>query len=150
MTRLVLLPAGLLAVFCAWGCGKKPPPIVEVEGRVTVAGKPLPRAEVRFYPMIGFGGEYIAAGETDEQGRFKLTCMGRPGACACENRVTVTEAPLPEELRGATGEAQARQGRYLAGLKNRPIPPQYANLAQSPLKVQVSADRKEYNLDLAR
>jgi hypothetical protein len=148
MTRALLLTAGVLAVVLAPGCGRKPPPIVEVEGRVTLYGKPLPKAEVRFYPVTSFGGEYIAVGETDDEGRYKLTCMGKPGACACENRVTVTEGPLPAELRGFSGEAQAAASRFRAGLKNRPIPPQYANLAQSPLKVQVSADKKEYNLDL--
>src|SRR5262249_7030915 len=99
MTRRGFLPAGLLAVCCACGRGKKPPQIVAVEGRVTVAGKPLPKAEVRFYPVTSFGGEYIAVGETDDEGRYKLTCVGKPGACACENRVTVTEGPLPDNLR---------------------------------------------------
>ena len=150
MTRRVFLPAGLLAVFCAWGCGKKPPPIVAVEGRVTVAGKPLPKAEVRFYPVTSFGGEYIAAGETDDEGRYKLTCVGKPGACACENRVTVTEAPLPAELRGMSGQAQEAASRFRAGLKNRPIPPQYANLAQSDATIEVKQGQKEYKLDLKR
>jgi hypothetical protein len=148
MNRRVLLTAGVLVAVWTVGCGKKPPPIVEVEGRVTLRGQPLPKAEVRFYPMTGFGGEYIAVGETDEEGRFKLSCLGQPGACACENRVTVTEAPVPAEMRGLSGEAQARVARYRAGLKNRPIPDRYANLAQSPLKVTVTADKKEYNIEL--
>jgi hypothetical protein len=142
--------AAALAAAAGAGCQKQPPPIVEVEGVVTLAGKPLAKAEVRFYPKIEFGGEYIASGETDAEGRFKLTCMGRPGACACENLVTVTEAPLPEDMRGPSGEAQTRASRFRQSLKNRPIPDRYANLAQSPLKVTVSADRKEYNLELTR
>ena len=147
-TRLLTLAAALAL---AAGCAKKPPPIVEVTGRVTLGGKPLAKAEVRFYPMIEFGGEYIAVGETDEDGRFNLvTTLGKPGACACENRVTVTEGSVPEDTRGMSAESQARLVKYQKTLKNRPIPPQYANLAQSPLKAQVTADRKEYDFDLSR
>lgn len=150
MTRHAPLVAGLLAAALAGGCSRQPPPIVPVEGRVTLDGRPLPRAEVRFYPVTEFGGEYIAVGETDDDGRFKLSCPGRPGACACENRVTVAEAPLPEELRGMTGEAQLKASRYLDALKNRPIPPKYATLAQSPLAVTVAPGQTEYNLELNR
>ena len=145
-------PIAALAVIASSlaGCSKTPPPIVAVEGRVTLNGKPLPKAEVRFYPMIGFGGEYIAVGETDEDGRYKLTCLDQAGACACENRITITEAPLPDEYRGMSAEAQAKTAKYLAAMKNRPIPGIYATLAQSPLKVDVTADRKDYDFALTR
>ncbi len=151
MIRRLLPTAALAAVALAIaGCSKSPPPIVPVEGRVTINGKPVPKAEVRFYPMIGFGGEYIAVGETDEDGRFKLVCPAGAGACACECRVTVTDAPLPEEFRGMSGDAQTKAAKYMNSMKNRPIPTQYANLAQSPLKIDVAADRKDYDLALTR
>lgn len=140
------LAAGVLT-----GCAKVPPQIVPAEGVVLLNGQPLPNADVRFVPMIqGFGAEYIAAGTTDEQGRFKLTCNGRPGACACENRVTVSEAPLPDKLRGMSAESQMAASRYLAALKNRPIPERYANLAQSPLVVTVAPGQTAYDLKLDR
>ena len=147
-----LFPIAVLAVvaLAIAGCSKSPPPIVPVEGRVTLNGKPLPNAEVRFYPMIAFGGEYIAIGETDDDGRFKLACPAGAGACACECRVTVTEAPLPDGFRGMSADAQAKAAKYQNSMKNRPIPPQYANLALSPLKIDVSADRKDYDFALTR
>ncbi|MFO0877155.1 MAG: hypothetical protein U0840_07245 [Gemmataceae bacterium] len=148
MPRRVLVIL-VIAMACV-GCGPKPPPIVPVEGRVMLNGKPLARAEVRFFPMIKFGGEYIAVGETDENGYYKLECMAQPGACACENRVTVTEGSVPEDCRGMSAESQARLVRYQASLKNRPIPGKYANLAQSPLKFLVSPDQKNYPIDLER
>jgi hypothetical protein len=150
MIRRVFATAALISTGLVSGCAKTPPPVIEVEGRVTVNGQPLPKAEVRFFPMIDFGAEFIAVGETDDDGRYKLSCRGQPGACAGENRVTITEAPLPAELRGYSAEAQTRQAKYRGGMKNRPIPPQYANLAQSPLKIAVTADRKTYDLDLTR
>jgi len=134
------------------GCSKSPPPAVPVEGVVTLNGKPLPNAEVQFVPMIkGFGAEYIAIGTTDEQGHFTLTCAnGQEGACACENKVTVTDPPTPESGRGMSGQAQMAAARFKAALKNRPIPERYGNLAQTPLSITVTADRKDYKLELSR
>ena len=133
------------------GCSKKPPDIVEVEGVVTINNKPVPMAEVQLIPKIqGFGAEYIATGITDKDGRFKLTCKGQRGACACENWVVIAEGPLPDDARGMSGESQMKASRYLAGLSNRPIPPQYGTAGQTPLVITVTSDRKEYNFDLAR
>jgi hypothetical protein len=146
------LPGAVLAIALApAGCGQPAPPIVPVEGVVLLDGKPLPNAQVQFVPMIhGFGAEYIAVGTTDGQGRFKLTCNGQDGACACENRVTVAEVPLPEEFRGQSEKAQAAAARFYAAMTNRPIPPKYGNLAQSDLKVEVKKGRTECRLELKR
>src|SRR5262245_2230951 len=102
MTASRLAAAALLAAaLLAAGCNKTPPAIVPAEGVVLLNGQPLPHAEVQFVPMLrGFGGEYIAVAVTDDQGRFKLLCKGQPGACAGENKVTVTEGPVPDEFRG--------------------------------------------------
>jgi hypothetical protein len=128
------------------GCGKAPPQIVEVEGVVLLNGKPLQRAEVRFIPVTDHGPEYLATGVTDEVGRFRLTCDGRPGACAGENQVLVMESEIPAHLKGEN--AQAELARYFQKLGGRPLPPRYANLAESPLTADVSAGRKEYAFDL--
>jgi hypothetical protein len=124
---------------------------VPAEGVVLLEGRPLPGAEVQFVPLIqGFGGEYIATAVTDAQGRFVLRVLGRDGACACENQITVAEGPLPDDARGQSAAAQVRASQFLASLPNRPIPPRYANLAQSPLKLIVTADKREYQLELTR
>jgi hypothetical protein len=140
--------AGALALA---GCAKTPPAIVPVEGVATINGQPLPNASVTFVPMIqGFGAEYIATGATDEKGRFKVTCPAGNGACACENRVTVTNAPPPESARGMSAESQAELSRYDASLKNRPIPTDYTSAAKTPLVVTVSAGQSDYKLELKR
>jgi hypothetical protein len=98
----------------------------------------------------GLGAEYIAAGTTDEHGRFVLLCNGQAGACACENRVTIADAGPPESARGLSGASQVEMSRFHAGLKNRPIPVDYASVARTPLSVAVSAGRAEYRLELKR
>jgi hypothetical protein len=149
MTRPTLGAAAVYAAALAFtGCSKPPPPpVVPAEGVVLLNGQPLANAEVQFIPMApGLGMEYIAVGTTDEQGRFKLTCKGQPGACACENKVTVTDAPLPERARGN----QAEEAKYSATLKNRPIPEVYATAARTPLTVTVTAGQTEYRVELNR
>lgn len=152
MTRSTLGATALCAaaLFLS-GCSQAPPPIVPAEGVVLLNGQPLASAQVEFVPMHpNLGMEYVAIGTTDDKGRFQLTCKGKPGACAWENRVTVTEAPLPEKARGMSGEAQMEMSRYYRGLKNRPIPEQYANVARTPLVVKVAAGQTEYKLELRR
>ena len=147
IARVALAGVGLLTLLA--GCGKAPPPpIVEVEGVVRLAGKPLNRAEVRFIPLIDHGPEYIAVGVTDDAGRFKLTCKGQPGACACENLVLVTEAELPGRLKGE--DAQLELARYLRSLGGRPIPEKYGDLTKSPLSANVTADQLQYDFELTR
>jgi hypothetical protein len=133
------------------GCTPSPPPIVLVEGVVTLNGKPLPHAEVQFVPLApALDGSYIATAITDEEGRYKLECRGQPGGCACENIVTVAEGPLPEDARGQSAAAQMKATRFLAALKNRPIPERFATVAQSPLRITVTEGTTDYPLELSR
>ena len=98
----------------------------------------------------GFGAEYMATGRTDDQGRFRVECPAGPGACACENRVTVSNAPAPDKARGMSAAAQAELTRYMNGLNNRPIPADYSSAAKTPLVLTVTAERSEYLLELKR
>jgi hypothetical protein len=158
MTNLKCAPVRNAAGAGAWaflvcflsGCSGKapPPPIVEAGGTVLLDGKPLYKAQVRFFPLIDYGAEYVATGVTDKAGRFTLTCKGQPGACAGKNLVLVMEAELPARVRGE--ERQAELAEYLQSLGGRPLPPAYANLASSPLSAEVKAGQKQYNFELKR
>lgn len=133
------------------GCSTKPPPIVPVSGVVRINGVPLAGAEVTFLPTTkGLDGNYAATAVTDEQGRYELKTNGQTGACATECVVVVAEGPMPDEARSQKREAQEIAARYLAGLKNRPIPAQYGTAAQSPLRVTVKAGQTDYPLELVR
>jgi hypothetical protein len=140
-----------VAALTLCGCSKGPPPIVPVEGVVLLDNQPLPHARVRFAPNLqGPGGDYLAEGITDENGRFELTCKGQSGACACENRVIVVEGPMTPKGRGISEAAQTEAANYLNGLKNRPIPGVYATASKTPLFVTVTAGQTEYKLELKR
>jgi hypothetical protein len=144
------LSLGLLALS---GCLKGRPPITEVEGRALLNGQPLPHAQVVFMPELDkYGAEMNSVGETDEQGRFRLTCAYRqqPGACVGTHRVLVTDPPAREEFRSQSQQAQEAYQKYLRSLKNRPIPPDYGNVARTPLRVEVRADQKSYEITLTR
>ena len=134
---------GALAGGC--GSGSAPPSIIEVEGTVLLDGKPLNKVEVQFIPATNYGREYLARGVTDDQGRFQLTCKGQPGACAGENYVLVKKSEIPRNLLSENKQVELRL--YLKSLGTEP-PVRYGNAAESPLRVTVTADQKEYDLKL--
>jgi hypothetical protein len=149
MIRIAVVLVLGAATAALGGCRKAPPPpIVEVEGIVRLDGKPLNKVHVRFLPSIIHGEKYIASGVTDESGRFRLTCKGQPGACVGENLVLISEAEIPEQLRGRN--ARDAQVKYFESLGGRPLPQQFGNLCETTLKVEVTAEQKEYPFDLVR
>jgi hypothetical protein len=150
MTRFVFGTAAALVVALAGCTGTgKPPAIVPVEGVVLLDGAPLPKVKVLLFPQAKFDGaaDYVAQGVTDDQGRFKLTCHGKEGACACENIVTVMD-DIPDEL--SASSARERYYEYMKGLKNRPVPEALRSAATSPARVAVTADQKEYKIEFRR
>jgi hypothetical protein len=141
-----------LSSLIATGCWKRsPPPVVPVSGTVTIEGKPLPSALVTFYPTFeGFGGEIIAEGVSDGQGRYTLTCALGNGACIGRHKVTVANAPMPEDARDQTAAAHAKMRAFQQSLTNRPIGTRFGTLATTPLEVDVQADGGSYDLKLSR
>jgi hypothetical protein len=144
--------AGLaLAVALSAGCAPTPPAIVPVEGVVYLDGQPLPMARVEFVPELKhFGAEYSSSAVTDENGHFVLVCaLGQqPGAAVATHRVMVTEH-TPDDMRGMSGQAQAKLADYQAKLKNRPIPDDYGNFSKTPLSIDVRA-AGTYDVKLTR
>jgi len=148
MTRMVFGAAATLAAALT-GCTAKPPAIVPVEGVVLLDGAPLPKVKVLLVPMADFEGasDYFAQGVTDDQGRFKMTCHGKEGACACENIVVLMD-DIPEEL--SASSARQRYYEYMNSLKNRPVPEELRSAATSPARVTVLANQREYRVELRR
>jgi hypothetical protein len=138
---------------CIVGCrGKALPQLTEVEGVVFVDGEPLPRAQIQFVPELKeFGSDYNSRAVTDDQGKFKLVCRktGEPGAAIGINRVIVWEY-TPPELRDNSEETRLKLSEYVEELKNRPIPELYSSVGKTPLKIDVTAAQKEYNIFLLR
>jgi hypothetical protein len=143
-----------LSTLVAAGCGGGGrPPVTEVEGIVLLNGTPLPSAQVEFLPELSkFGAEMNSSAITDDKGRFKLTCSYNqlPGAVIGKHRVTVSEAPAPQEFRGMDGASQEGYAKYVTGLRNRPIPPEYGTVGRTPLVIEVTPDKKDYEVKLIR
>ncbi|HZY91084.1 MAG TPA: hypothetical protein VFE78_40045 [Gemmataceae bacterium] len=152
-TKLAWGCLGALSLLSVTGCLKVRPPVTEVEGRVMLNGQPLPNAQVVFMPELErYGAEMNSVGETDGEGRFRLTCayQQQPGACVGTHRVLVTDPPARDEFRSQSQQAQEAYMKYLRSLKNRPIPAAYGNVGKTPLRVEVKADQKSYEISLSR
>ena len=84
------------AMLGAFGCGQ-PYDFAQVEGKVTLAGRPLQGIRVWFY-LEADGREQppYASGTTDSSGVYHLTAeTGKPGALVGKHRVVVNWA-VPE------------------------------------------------------
>lgn len=153
--KISSLASGILALLAmfACGCSPTPPPVTLVEGVVLLDGKPLPNAQVQFIPNLEqFGAEMNSTATTDDHGRFELKCTykAQPGAVVGKHWVLVIEPPVPAELRGVSEQAQLRMQDYLDKLVNRPIPEEYGTVGKTPLIIDVTKDRKTYELKLTR
>lgn len=89
-TRSLVLPGCLLfaaAFVLSAGCGNSKYDLVTVTGTITMDGKPLEGASVKFQPK---GGGAMSFGKTDAQGRYQLeTIHGDPGAMVATHKVSV-------------------------------------------------------------
>jgi hypothetical protein len=118
---------GILTLLTLTSCGGPPNEFAEVEGKVTLKGKPLAGAMVRFYPL---GDEKkqlpYATGMTDGAGFFSLTHGDdEPGALVGSNRVVVSWPS--RDMRGALPAP------------SQPIPLRYTVADMSPLTVEVKS-----------
>jgi hypothetical protein len=75
-------------------CADSGPKVAQVSGRVTLDGKPLPKASVTFVPMATKerpNPGRTAAGMTDENGRYQLSVdVTTPGAVVGQCRIYIT------------------------------------------------------------
>jgi hypothetical protein len=137
------------------GCGRKVKPI-RVEGVVLLDDKPLKDAMVTFVPEEGHG--RVAAGLTDDDGKFELTtATSGDGALPGNYKVTVAVAPPPDPdavvitkyppsdedwkrmiMAGKRGTQKRPQQKPLKG-PNMPKA-MYADPAKTPLKCEVPTD----------
>jgi hypothetical protein len=99
------VPGGVVIFVLCWGAyflstqiivGKgNLPPLGSVSGKVTMNGKPLPNASIRFIPLDDEGrnerkGASVAMGLTDDAGRYRLLYVKDTyGAAIGKNRVQI-------------------------------------------------------------
>jgi len=125
------------------GCGPSGPNLVEVEGTIKLAGKTIDNISVEFWPESN-GPRSI--GVTDAQGKFTLTTDDgtKKGAVVGMHKIVLRDASvLGNKFLGRAGEnVDMTEGR-----KSR-ISEVYLDPHKSPLKAEVTADKKPIELDV--
>jgi hypothetical protein len=137
---LLSLAAAMLVLS---GCGSSGPKLVEVEGTVKLGGQPIDNISVEFWPEAD-GPRSI--GVTDAQGKFSLTTDDgtKKGAVLGAHKVVLRDASvLGNKFLGRAGEdVDMTEGR-----KSR-IAEIYLDPHKSPLKAEVTADKKPIEFDV--
>ncbi|MCC9609274.1 carboxypeptidase-like regulatory domain-containing protein [Blastopirellula sp. JC732] len=126
--------AALLAIVAVVGCYSNKPDLDfgEVQGKVTLNGKPLQNAKVRFQPEVG----RPSYGATDADGEYTLYFMGEPwGALVGANSVAITTENMIEDQN--TGET-----KFIREF----LPKKYH--AETTLTAQVQPGANRFDFDL--
>jgi hypothetical protein len=109
------------------GCGGP----VEVQGKVTMNGKPLPGATVVFIPE---GGGPEAGAQTDEEGNFSLNGTKADGTPPGEYRVIVSKKEWPPGVK----PPDPKEMTFASVLRMREtVPQKYTVQDKTPLRVTV-------------
>jgi hypothetical protein len=143
--RRALVLAGALAVFGFTGCGKSSPPFNKsVEGVVKLDGVPLPSAYLEFVPIVNEGAPTpVSIGATDVNGHFKLAAeKSKRGAVIGKHKVLI-KIPRP----GRNDKDNRDSENYVRG-PAVDLPVEYASLSQTPIEVEVTAEKHDYEIEL--
>jgi hypothetical protein len=98
-----------LVLVLTFGCSSKSYQLTQVSGKVTLDGKPLPKASVTFAPMASQENQApgpTSHGETDADGRFTLNVDPKTRAAVvgrCRVYITALQANFPADDRDAGG-----------------------------------------------
>lgn len=154
--RITPALSGLVLVAVV-GCGDGGPPLVPVNGRVTLDGKPLAGKTVKFIPDASTPGQGAGA-NTDASGNYALLAVRPgatrdvPGAPPGAYRVIVTEPMFPIDLpvqKADNPEPVAAIGLPAAGpKKGQTIPSVYGQAETTPLRVEVPKNGGVLDLQL--
>ncbi|MDY0167071.1 MAG: hypothetical protein RBS80_11040 [Thermoguttaceae bacterium] len=133
--------------WCLLGCGgrsPKLPPLVPVEGVVTLDGQPLEEAYVQFHP-VGTTRGTGAASNTDAEGRYELIAPDRSkGAPVGEYRVVISKLVLPD---GTPFRAEDGAGPMDSPGREM-LPARFSDYEQSVLTVMVPEGGGKIDLPL--
>ena len=131
------------------GCGGGSDLVLgEVEGVVTLDGKPLPNAVVTFAPK---GGGPAGVGKTNAEGEYQLMTAGQPGAVPGEHTVSIICVPEPAPVEAASSHDQADGGISTASEDYEPpevteVPARYNT--ETELTEEVKSGGNTINFDL--
>ncbi|MBN2293061.1 MAG: hypothetical protein JXM70_11585 [Pirellulales bacterium] len=134
----------IVVVPLAIGCGPGRPKTVPVTGVVTLDGKPVQGASVKFEPK---NEGRPAMGETDQEGKFSLkTFDPGDGAILGEHQVTVRKV----EVSGFQADPDGLSGAPIpGGIRERwIIPRKYSDPKQWDYTVEVESGMEPLKLEL--
>jgi len=133
LTRALLL--GSLLFLIATGCGKKPVPLVSVEGTVQVKGKPGSNVLLTFWPQESKMGTRVTA-YCDAKGQFRLECPAGLYKVTVLGKLPEISSPgLDREPASTTPKDPAKATVY--------VPDKYGNTSLTPLTVEVPEGGKK-------
>lgn len=143
MLRRSLL--GLLGLALLVGCNSASVSgTVPVSGKVTYKGAPVEGAIVTFVPE---GKGRTATATTGAGGVFSLTTVDAPGAMPGKYKVTVDKVEYGAA--GSPSMEEAAKGNAAEGQSKRVLPAKYAEVASTPLAIEVpSGGKKDLDLPL--
>ena len=138
LVLFILLTSGLLPLA---GCSRGPE-FAEVEGTVTLDGKPLDNVEVVFLPDAEKGNHGASSSAyTDAKGHYQLHCdkADKSGVVVGLHRVCVndiTAVAPPDQLAALRAATEGKSARPPLPLKSQPsrVPPAYSDVSQTPLR----------------
>ncbi len=161
MSRQIALILTCCFAAVVTGCGPGIPETVETGGAVTWEGKPLAGAYVTF---VGEEGQ-TAVGQTDAEGKFKLTSHFSPkaeaqGVVARQYKVIISKMVPPgnmteEEYKQIADAANAivSKGGVVPAGKEPPkkvelLPPKYSDAQQTELTADANDEVNDFKFDL--
>lgn len=130
------------------GCGQGPE-LVEVTGRLHIAGTPLANVRIEFLPEAATASDRdlpASNGVTDDEGRFRLaTHEGMAGAIVGEHRVILNDLAA-----AGTATNKEQEDQVIA----TPLPaPRFSGdfriAAKTPLRATITGSQPSIEIDLA-
>lgn len=126
---------------------------VPATGRVTVDGKPLPGASIRFIPTIQSAGGREATAVTDDSGAYEMSTLAprvspdqTKGVIPGEYVVVLSRVAMPDGS-PPPPDIIDENDAISKGLKQY-VPAKYTEPETSPLRVTVVAPKAENNFEL--
>lgn len=143
--RTLCAGAMLLMMLGCGGSGPEHPAVGKVKGKVLFKGEPLAGATITFY---GPGSGIASTGVSNDAGEFELTTYETgDGAPVGENTVTVSkyeggEVASIDPTKMAAGGPDVSMTPGSTKPPKSVIPEHYSNVASTPLKVTIEADKE--------
>jgi hypothetical protein len=137
LTRAAAYLVATLLLFTAPGCGK-PYKVAQVDGTLTIAGRPANKIHVQFLPISQDGTKLpISNADTDAQGKFALEM--REGNDTVSGAVVGTSRVALSDMQFAEANGRGVQFR---------LKPEYTLPGSTPFRQEVTSGKQTIEIKL--